>query len=265
MPARTLVMPLKGKIPLISARDATDSRNKSGLFKRVSVWTLLFFLGLLLGTAVFLPTQVLWERVVLEVDQRNPEIGISKEGVRDSGWTGARLEGVEISHAGRTYVLPVVRISLGLGPLLQMVVDTGPEMVLEVDTGKEVFLRGETDLARMVPDGGITGRLRADVHTVFESWDQPPVRGQVELESVSVLDINGDLRLEGLFLDAALRQEQLEILQLELEAPAGLECTGNVALDWSNLMDSTYRVQGDVRLGETSTPFEQEGRINDLL
>jgi|GEM_PF-2303584 len=261
-----MFMIFRGKTSLSPSDAASVShRSRPGLLKKIPAWGLLFLFGLLLGTFMFFPTQIFWERGFREADQRVPEMRMSRESLLDSGWTGVRMQGVKISHADSTYVLPVVRARLGLSPLIRIEVDTGPEMVLGVKRGREVFLKGEADLSQMIPDRDVEGLIRADVLAVFDSWGQPPAMGRAELESSSPLALSRDLRLDGFFLEAALREEQLEILQLEFKEPAELECTGSVALNWSSPLESTYRVQGNISLGGGSTPFEQQGRIKDLV
>ncbi|MFW5961331.1 MAG: hypothetical protein ACOCP7_02650 [Desulfohalobiaceae bacterium] len=123
---------------------------------------------------------------------------------------------------------------------------------------------GSLDLSRLVQQKGYPGVLELDLQAFWDSWNSPPSAGNIRLQERSPLQLGPEFNIEDLQLKAKLSDNSLQLLELKTNQPAQLDCTGEVKLNWSNLMQSAYQVQGSLNLGTSRNEFQNQGRLADL-
>ncbi len=205
------------------------------------------------------------DRLLTKIDNRYAEVQIQVQGSDISGSGMVHLQNVHIHAHGQVYVLPEVQLKPGLSPLIRVIIDTGYELVLEFKIGKKAAIHGMLDLARIFSSTDISGVLQADALLFFEDWGGPPVQGDLYIKSVTPLDIEAGVELENVVLDASLDGQRLEISRFAFSSPVPLSSTGMLELNWSDLMDSIYQVQGGYSINESRSEFRQQGRLRQWL
>jgi hypothetical protein len=234
------------------------------MFKKSVTRALLFIIGLAVGLAIFFPRDLHWHYMIARAERDYEGMSI-KYNLSEVGWYKAGIDNMEILYRGHRYFLPLVRVRLGLSPLLQAVVDTGPEMFLSLERGKKISALGEVSLDMILPDQEAAGLIWIDAEVYFQTWDEPPSGGEIELRSRGTLSLENFMVVRDLDLKAVLTGNQLEIQNLRALEPVEFISSGYALLDWDNQYRSTYQVQGRFILAGESHPFEQQGRIIELL
>jgi len=248
-------------------KTANTSPSRDGfpsMFKKSVTRGLLFILGLTAGLAIFAPRDLHWQYLILRAERHYEGMGVRYD-LTEAGWLKASMDNVEISYQGQRYLLPGVRARLGLIPLLQAVVDTGPEMLLSLERGNKISVLGEISLDRILPDQEVGGNLRVDAEVYFQTWDQPPTEGKITVRSLGMVSLDDALNIRDLEILAVLTGNRLEIQNLRALEPVEFISSGHALLDWSNQDRSTYQVRGRFTMAGESHPFEQQGRIIELL
>ena len=234
------------------------------MFKKTFTRALLFIIGLAAGLAIFFPRDLHWQYMIARAERDYEGMSI-KYNLSEAGWYKAGIDNMEILYRGHRYFLPLVRVRLGLSPLLQAVVDTGPEMLLSLERGNKISVLGEISLDRILPDQEVGGNLRVEAEAYFQTWDQPPTEGKITVRSLGMVSLDDALNIRDLEILAVLTGNRLEIQNLRALEPVEFVSSGHALLDWGNQDRSTYHVQGRFILAGESHPFEQQGRIVELL
>lgn len=249
----------------MNTTDIPPENKSSCRFKKIFIWGLLFIAGLAAGLIIFLPRESHW-RYILEQISQNPEyISISSYTLSQAGWNSVLIKNLAISFGEQIYTIPEVRIRMGLSPRIKAVVNTGPEIILALEPSKKISARGEINLDRVIPDQKIQGSLWVDAQASFQNWNSPPLHGTIELKSSSAMNLNNFQDIQGLVLQAELTDNRLEIKELKTRKPVDFSCSGQALIDWKNLENSTYQVQGEFILYGKSNPFKQKGRLSQLI
>ncbi len=237
--------------------------DNSSLLKILPLYALLFIMGLAAGLYVFFPRELHWQHLLSRAGQGH-EARITYQLAR-AGWFRAKIQNLEIFQAGNRYYFPEVRVSLGLRPVFKARIFTGPEMILSLYRNGKVSLLGEISLEEVFPELAMQGIIWLDGHAYFENWNDLPEKGEIKAKGREQLRLGDTIQVDDLFFQAALLGNRLDITRLEAGAPVEFSCSGQVQLDADNPGRSLYQVQGHFTLAGERTPFEQRGRLMDLL
>ncbi len=243
----------------------SPSHNPASQLKKISIWSILFFAGLITGLAFFSPRETFWQYLISKVDQNYEALSISSHHLSEAKWNRAHITNLKISGQDQSYFFPGIRVRMGFRPIFRALIDTGSEIAIKIETRKKLSALGEIDLLTLLPDRGIKGSLWIDGVAFFTTWSQPPYEGILELESRGTLRLGQSPAINHLTLQAVLKDNRLEIQDLRAEEPVRFSCSGHVLLNWNNPAESTYDVQGHFTLAGDNIPFDQRGNISDLF
>ncbi|MFW6388288.1 MAG: hypothetical protein ACOCY9_00140 [Desulfohalobiaceae bacterium] len=249
--------------PQSPAPDSAQAKKPSA-WKQALKLFLLFAAGLILGLGLFFPRQTYWDWLLSAAAGNIPGLHISTQGLSHASWRSIRIHRLQLDYQERTLVLPNVDLHLGLSPLLQANTHAGDQMDIRLERGRQVHVQGQGDLSELLPAEDLKGTIDLQAQLKFQTWEQPPVQGKLKLQSNSQIQLSRGLVLEDLKLDARLRDNRLLINSLQTQAPIHFSCTGQVQLQWSDLLASEYQVQGELQSSEQPMPFNQQGQLADV-
>jgi hypothetical protein len=241
------------------AREAGERRFSVGKTLRI---LLLGLLGFLLGALLFVPADALWARILGSVESE--QFTLDWERIEPSGMFGANLYDAVITVNGLEMNFTSVNLDPGLAtPIRVTAVTGGSELNGSYSWSKRLAVEGAVDAGKLLgPEMG-SGEARLDADLQFNGRAGIPEQGALKIRGLN-LNLPNNLALSDLTLDLNKQGRQVRIENFRTRKPFPIQAGGNLTLDPGNLPNSTYEVQGTIRMGGKVNKFKKSGSVGEL-
>ena len=219
-------------------------------------------LGLMLGLFLFMPWEVVWSSLLSKADSKLSAVEIQWRDVPDAHINSVRIAGLQLTTPFARVSLPECSLRLGLSPLVKVgIVSGGQQLQISLDSDKRIALQGAIDPGEIVEGHKVEGVVEVNGAFLFPDWKTPrPDKGTLELAASRLLAL-GSIEAEGVLIRTELEGDTLRINSFSLQKPFPIEGKGSVVLNFSDLLSSTYQIEGTIRLGDIVQPFTREGSL----
>jgi hypothetical protein len=202
--------------------------------------------------------------LLADIDHKIGVVDLSWEKIVPTDWFQAEIHRVRLGFQNTDLSFPSMDLELGIDPLLKAHLHSDSNVGIGLMYNKQIEIQGRIHLASLLPNQNLSGYLFTKSRFDFKHWNQPPMQANIRLRSESAVHLGNKLTVKGLELDATLEQKRLQIHTLTITEPVPCTCTGNIFLQWHELANSIYNIQGTYEFQNRMTPFERKGRIAEL-
>ncbi len=234
------------------------------ILRKYVVNCLLFVAGLAVGAIFFLPWDTVWAVVLEKAAARSKAVQVSWDSLSDGTVNSYTLSGVRIQAGKSELFIPRLSASLGLSPLLSLVVDTrGSLMDVGLSRSGDVVFDGDLDLGVLLPKTKIEGLAQGRGAVKMNLDAGLPEYGQVEIAMPVFIAPDG-MRVTNVAVKAALQGDTLTVEQFSADKPIPVQATGTANLNWKQMAATTFEFSGTVMLGDTEQTFVKKGTVAEV-
>lgn len=237
--------------------------SKPGLFRHIGLPGTIFIVGLLIGLLFFLSRELLWSQVLRNTLGNLPNTTWSWQSVGDRGLTHITYKNFELYVNQSRFFVPELTIQLGMVRPVTMVAITGPTLVANLGWDRNLRLSGGVDLQRLLPEQRVQGVVETEGFIQWRTWDQPPHRGELEIQAPGLLVLAPGIITINLRGQALLQDNHLRLTPLRADGPVAVTADADGFLDWNRLENTTYSISGTL-IGLGNMPFSASGRLGSL-
>lgn len=225
----------------------------------------LCVLGLALGLVLFAPWQRLWREGMESLTADNEALAIDYAAMPRASFTGFMMENVRLAVSGRSFFAHRLEVELGLFTPVTLTVESGGErLVLAAGWGKTLDVDGTASLGHLAPGEGSEGVVSLRGEALFRSFGGQPRKGALTVDAPE-LRLQGAPALGGLKADLQLGGSRVHVARLTIDAPVDMEISGDVDLNWNNILLSPSEFQGAVSMGGSRNEFSKRGPLKLFL
>jgi hypothetical protein len=223
----------------------------------------VLFVGLVIGLISFFPRSYLVQKG-LQTLKANTQKELYWGSIQDSGFRSVEIHDLRTELKNQPLRIPKLKVQLGYSPLLQMDIDTGPLLEVQYFKSGLIRTRGAAQIGELAPQSGSKGELNLELSLTWKDRSGLPQHGDLLAGSDKLL-LPGRIQVKNLRLDAYLENRQLTLRNFQAEIPMPVNAAGNVELDYSDILNSKYNVQGSIQLANTSKDLQRKGRLKELF
>lgn len=248
-----------------SAGAATEAREaaeqKFSIRKTLRI-LLLGLLGFLLGGLLFVPSDALWARILGSLEGEH--FTFDWERIEPSGMFGANLYDAVITVNDLEMNFTRINLDPGLVTPIGLTAVTGrSELDGSYSWSRRLVLDGAVDAAKLLgPEMG-TGEAQLNADLQFDGRTGIPEQGALKIQGLN-LNLPNKLALSDLLLELEKQGNEVRIVNFRTRKPFPIASSGSLLLNNNNLGDSTYEVQGTIRMGGKVNKFNKSGSIGEL-